>query len=309
VRLKSRPMEEIRGAPPGPIAAAGPPATSPPPAAPAAAVDTEAGDQAAVEQRRRQARELAAQLLIAQQQVRASSSYEPMLAPPPAQEEEEEDDDDDDDDEYEAPYPIDIATEHIRTRGADEASLKKLRAKPCKALRIALGEAPGKDSVVANRAAIVRLLAGRSLDEATTAAGLHKARALKPERERVRKEKRESSDDELEVVEVKGKRKKVVKEDFDMLRAEAAGITGEAVWSKLPLGSAPPARLLMFGGTASSGRAWRLRAARHSQEEAGPLGAQPLPRVLEWAASKAADFGAFLTTQARSSSAQRSRGW
>ena len=44
------------------------------------------------------------------------------------------------------------------------ASLKKLRAKPCKALRIALGEAPGKDSVVDNRAAIVRLLAGRSLD-------------------------------------------------------------------------------------------------------------------------------------------------
>ena len=39
---------------------------------------------------------------------------------------------------------------------------------------------------------------------------------------------------------------------------------------------------------ASSGRAWRLRAARHSQEEVCPLGAQPLPRVLERAASKAA---------------------
>ena len=39
VRRKSRPMEEIRGAPPGPIAAAGPPATSPPPAAP----ETDAG--------------------------------------------------------------------------------------------------------------------------------------------------------------------------------------------------------------------------------------------------------------------------
>ena len=45
-----------------------------------------------------------------------------------------------------------------------------------------------------------------------------------------------------------------------------------------------------LGSSASSGRAWRLRAARHSQEEAGPLGAQPLPRVLELAASTAADF-------------------
>ena len=47
-----------------------------------------------------------------------------------------------------------------------------------------------------------------------------------------------------------------------------------------------------LGSCASSGRAWRLRAARHSQEEADPLGAQPLPRVLEPAASKAADFSA-----------------
>ena len=39
--------------------------------------------------------------------------------------------------------------------------------------------------------------------------------------------------------------------------------------------------------------ACRLWAARHSQEEAGPLGAQPLPRVLERAASKAADGTAF----------------
>ena len=44
---------------------------------------------------------------------------------------------------------------------------------------------------------------------------------------------------------------------------------------------------------ASSGRAWRLWAARHSQEEASPLGAQLLPRVLELAASKAADFTSF----------------
>ena len=47
-----------------------------------------------------------------------------------------------------------------------------------------------------------------------------------------------------------------------------------------------------LGPCASSGRACRLWAARYSQEEAGPLGAQPLPRVLELAASKAADFTA-----------------
>ena len=44
---------------------------------------------------------------------------------------------------------------------------------------------------------------------------------------------------------------------------------------------------------ASSGRAWRLWAARHFQEEAESLGAQPLPQVLELAASKVADFTAF----------------
>eukprot|EP00964_Phaeocystis_antarctica_P050296 scaffold29194_cov52-Phaeocystis_antarctica.AAC.2 len=38
------------------------------------------------------------------------------------------------------------------------------------------------------------------------------------------------------------------------------------------------------------GRAGRLWAARHSQGEAQPLGAPPLPWVLEPAASKAADF-------------------
>ena len=48
-----------------------------------------------------------------------------------------------------------------------------------------------------------------------------------------------------------------------------------------------------LGPCASSGRAWRLWAARHSQEEAGPLSAQPLPRVLELAASKVADVTAF----------------
>ena len=40
--------------------------------------------------------------------------------------------------------------------------------------------------------------------------------------------------------------------------------------------SAPLARP-QLGSCASSGRPWRLWAAQHSQEEAGPLGAQPLP--------------------------------
>ena len=53
----------------------------------------------------------------------------------------------------------------------------------------------------------------------------------------------------------------------------------------LPLG--------VIGSCTSSGRAWGLWAARHSQEEADPLGAQPLPRLLERAASKAADSTAF----------------
>ena len=44
---------------------------------------------------------------------------------------------------------------------------------------------------------------------------------------------------------------------------------------------------------ASSGRAWRLSAARYFREETGPLGHQALPRVLELAASTAADFTAF----------------
>ena len=48
-----------------------------------------------------------------------------------------------------------------------------------------------------------------------------------------------------------------------------------------------------LGSCGSSGRASRLWAARHSQGEASPLGAQPLPRVLERAASQAAYFTAF----------------
>ena len=58
-------------------------------------------------------------------------------------------------------------------------------------------------------------------------------------------------------------------------------------------GQSAPLAGPQLGSCASSGRAWRLWAARHSQEEAEPLGAQPRPRVLERAASKAADFSAF----------------
>ena len=54
-----------------------------------------------------------------------------------------------------------------------------------------------------------------------------------------------------------------------------------------------PLAVPQLGSCASSGRAWWLWAARHSQEEAGPLGAPPLPRVLELAASNAADSAAF----------------
>ena len=49
----------------------------------------------------------------------------------------------------------------------------------------------------------------------------------------------------------------------------------------------------LLGSCASSGRAWRLRTAWHSQGEPRPRGTQPLPRVLELAASRAADFTAF----------------
>ena len=56
---------------------------------------------------------------------------------------------------------------------------------------------------------------------------------------------------------------------------------------------APPFAVPELGSCASSGRAWRLRAARRSQGEARPLGSRPLPRVLKCAASKAAGSTAF----------------
>ena len=58
-------------------------------------------------------------------------------------------------------------------------------------------------------------------------------------------------------------------------------------------GQSAPLAVPQLGSCASSGHAWRLWATRHSQEEAGPLGAQPLLLGLELAASKAAHFAAF----------------
>ena len=76
----------------------------------------------------------------------------------------------------------------------------------------------------------------------------------------------------------------------DPAQEEAFRIFRDTAWSKCP-----PWHTLavpQLGSCASSGRAWRLWAARHSQEEAGPLGTQPLPRLLEPATSKVADFTA-----------------
>ena len=50
----------------------------------------------------------------------------------------------------------------------------------------------------------------------------------------------------------------------------------------------PPLAVPQLSPCASSAPAWRLCAARHSQIETQPLSAQPLPRVLELAASKVA---------------------
>ena len=76
--------------------------------------------------------------------------------------------------------------------------------------------------------------------------------------------------------------------------------------AKVPSLAAP-----QLASCASSGRAWWLRAARHSQGEAGPLGAQPLPRVLEPSGSRTAHFPAFdhsgAATTARPSVCRASR--
>ena len=60
-------------------------------------------------------------------------------------------------------------------------------------------------------------------------------------------------------------------------------LAGQDSMAKVPALAAP-----QLGSCASSGRAWRPRAARHSRGGPQPLGAQPPSRVLERAASKAA---------------------
>ena len=63
----------------------------------------------------------------------------------------------------------------------------------------------------------------------------------------------------------------------------------------------PPTAGRQLGSCASSERAWRLWAARHSQGEARPPESQPPPRVLEPAASKAADSRVRWTNQVQPS--------
>ena len=58
-------------------------------------------------------------------------------------------------------------------------------------------------------------------------------------------------------------------------------------------GQSDPLAVAQLGSCASSGHTWRPWVTRHSREEAGLPGAQPLPRVLELAASKATHFTAF----------------
>ena len=67
-------------------------------------------------------------------------------------------------------------------------------------------------------------------------------------------------------------------------------LRGDAARPRRPLGSAPSAAPQLGSCyCASSGRAWWLRAARHSQGKAGPPGAPPPPRLLAPAGFQAAD--------------------
>ena len=87
-----------------------------------------------------------------------------------------------------------------------------------------------------------------------------------------------------------------------VMRAEGALMADEleALADHHLFGGPPPSMVKVQSGQCPSSapvprqgtRAERLWAAQHSQEEAGPLGAPPLPRVLELAASKAAHFPA-----------------
>jgi hypothetical protein len=83
--------------------------------------------------------------------------------------------------------PIDTALEHVRTNGAAEPSLDRLKAKPLKALRCALGEAPGREGKPKNLAAIIRLFGGRAVEKAIAAiadADMEAARQIKPDKPR-----------------------------------------------------------------------------------------------------------------------------
>ena len=82
----------------------------------------------------------------------------------------------------------------------------------------------------------------------------------------------------------------------------SGGCQGAAPWSKCPPWQGPSSAPVPPQG-APGGSA----AARYSQVEARPLGAQRLPQVLELAASKVADSTAFVHVGASSSSSSRGR--
>ena len=88
--------------------------------------------------------------------------------------------------------------------------------------------------------------------------------------------------------------KQVEWERVDKSKPFGFGWSGVSGWERsCSMVKVPPWQCPGSGPCASSGRAWRLGAAPHSQEEARPLDAQPLPRVFERAASKAAVFTPF----------------
>jgi hypothetical protein len=89
-------------------------------------------------------------------------------------------------------------------------------------------------------------------------------------------------------------RESLVTDELKPPELRGDGLAGEALAGEhrtlqehliaVPHGQTPPFAVPQLGSRASSGRAWRLWAARHSQGEAGPLSAPPLPRLLELAA-------------------------
>jgi hypothetical protein len=89
-------------------------------------------------------------------------------------------------------------------------------------------------------------------------------------------------------------RESLVTDELKPPELRGDGLAGEALAGEhrtlqehliaVPHGQTAPFAVPQLGSRASSGRAWRLWAARHSQGEAGPLSAPPLPRLLELAA-------------------------